>query len=146
MAPGGLVDGESAACGPVCPKCKEAITQETLAATTQARKKYSLGLDSECSECVKNYKSLTRRWKTSKKLQIWFASLCDEQKVDWYLKQKEKSSKLTTAEKRAERMKLRVTTRTEFKRGKKNSNRMQLTADSPAPTIEVRIVLAMRFD
>ena len=100
------------------------INASTIACTTQARKKFAKGEDCDCNECMKNYKTITRRWKTQKKLQIWFSAMSDDERVQWYKKEKVKSSKLTIAEKRAERLKLKVSTRTIQRRAKKNSNRI----------------------
>ncbi len=129
-AAAGSADG-LASCGPVCPKCKDSITKATLAATTQARKRFAAGQDCDCNECTKNYKGITRRWRTNKKLQVWFAGLTEDERVDWYRKEKVKSSQLSAVEKRVEKLKLKVLTRSTQKRSKKNAERLQLNTSNP---------------
>jgi hypothetical protein len=137
-APGAPTDTDEAAAtpsvGPFCPKCRDVITPSTVGNTTQAKKKFAAGQDCDCLECVKNYKSLTRRWKLQKRLQIWFTSLSEDEKTAWYKKQKEKSEKLTSAEKRAERLRLNITTKTSKRKGKRVAKRFANPGMHPQTT------------
>lgn len=92
----------------LCLKCKEEIDSSTVAATTQAKRRYHQGLDADCQECMKNYKSLTRRWKGNKKLHQWWLNLSEEDKTTWFVKEKRLSSELSAAQKRANQRKLSV--------------------------------------
>lgn len=105
-----------------CPKCGESVTSETLAATTQAKRKFSLGQDADCAECMNNYKALTRRWKCNRRLQTWFNGLAADEQKDWFSAQKEISAKLTSAEKRAAKRKLNMVSVREHKKQKGDKN------------------------
>ena len=107
-----------------CLKCEECVTEQTVALTTQAKKRFHAGADCDCTECNKNYKSLSRRWKNKRKLQVWFNGVESEERVAWYVSQKRVSEKLTQAEKRAQKRNIDASLTSEKKTGNWTGNRI----------------------
>ena len=90
-----FVDGPSAGppAGPpadnvLCPKCKECVTLETLANTTQAKKQFHTGNSADCRECNLNYKAENRKHvKDAARRKVREAKGGDDT-VEWYRKKK----------------------------------------------------------
>jgi hypothetical protein len=96
-----------------CLRCEEELTEASLAKTTSARKRWSSGVAAECDECMKNYKCLTRKWKSNSQLKTWFGNKTDEDRSNWYREQKAVSQVLTAAQRKSEKRKISAVMGTE---------------------------------
>jgi len=102
-----------------CPKCDDPLTDETIAKTTQDKKKFAMGLPCDCNDCNGHYKDLTRRWKTNRSLQVWFNGMEENERKDWFKGKKAITSKLSLAQKRAQNKRLKATEADEKKKGER---------------------------
>ena len=96
----------------LCPKCREPVCKETLAATAQARKKFQLGVNSDCRECNLNYKAENRKHNSDSARRAAWDSRSEEQRVEWYRSKKARTAPLHEAEQKQKKRRVETITKT----------------------------------